>query len=94
MTSSSSSSSRSSHDFSSSTQYKRSFDKVSAYISDEDLFGDDSSPYLSEPPAPPRPAEAFLAQPLLPPVTKPRRRSSSTHSKGKSSKHNKVYYKG
>lgn len=54
--------------------------RPSAYISDEDLFGDDDAPRLSEPPAPPRPAEMWaVAQPLLPPVTQSRRRSSTHH---------------
>lgn len=86
-----SSSSQSQHEFSSCTQRKRSFDQPSAYISDEDLFGDDDAPHLSEPPPPPRPAEAFLAQPLLPPVTNARRSSSSSHKKS-SGKH-RVYFK-
>ena len=52
--------------------------RPSAYISDEDLFGDDTAPYMISPPAPPRPAEAHwaMAQPLLPSVTTARRRSS------------------
>ncbi|SMR61763.1 unnamed protein product [Zymoseptoria tritici ST99CH_3D1] len=66
----------------------------SAYVSDEDLWGNDDEAYLSEPPPPPRSAEVWLARPLLPPVVpiKPRRcstepkkerRSSSTSSKRK-----------
>lgn len=82
------------HAFSSATLRRHSFAKPSAYISDEDLFGEDDAPYLSEPPAPPRPAEAHLAQPLLPPVTKPRRRSSSAYQKVKPSGKHKVAYKG
>lgn len=61
----------------------------SAYVSDEDLFGDDDEPYLSEPPPPPRPAEMWapvmLARPLLPPVTKTRRRSSGQKKERKGS---------
>jgi len=63
------------HEFSSCALRKRSFEMPSAYVSDEDLFGDDDAPYLSEPPPPPRPAAAYLAQPLLPPVVRPRQRS-------------------
>ncbi|KAK3677918.1 hypothetical protein LTR78_002013 [Recurvomyces mirabilis] len=77
------------HDFASSTLNKRSYAKTNSYISDEDLFGDG---YLSEAPEPPRPAEAYLAQPLLPPVTKTRRTSSS-HSKSKASRAHKVTFK-
>jgi len=75
-----------------------SSDLPSAYVSDLDLFADILSlddnyhdddedmdePYLSEPPAPPRPAEVWLAQPLLPPVLTPRRRSSGGQTKAKS----------
>jgi hypothetical protein len=62
--------------------------RPSSYISD--LFGDDDVPYLSQPPAPPRSAEVWaMAQPLLPPVTKTKRRSSDhnqrRHSKSSSS---------
>ncbi|KAK0253321.1 hypothetical protein LTR91_009696 [Friedmanniomyces endolithicus] len=63
---------------------RRATPSPSAYISDEDLFGeawDDYFPYLSEAPQPPRHAEAFLAQPLLPPVTRVSRRSSSCNEK-------------
>lgn len=35
---------------------------ASSYFSDAELFGDDSSPFLEEAPAPPRGAEAWLAQ--------------------------------
>ncbi|KAH9830245.1 hypothetical protein Tdes44962_MAKER09066 [Teratosphaeria destructans] len=72
------------HDFSSCIR-KRSFDTPSAYISDEDLFGEDNVQYLREPPAPPRSAEAYLARPLLPPVVKPRRRSVSLKSERRTS---------
>ena len=79
------------HGFSSCDFYKRSSSGTlpSGYISDEDLFADfltmdDDEPYLSEPPAPPRAAEVWLAQPLLPPVVEPRRRSSADQRKLKS----------
>ncbi|KXL43613.1 MAG: hypothetical protein FE78DRAFT_72396 [Acidomyces sp. 'richmondensis'] len=74
------------HEFSSCALRKRSFEMPSAYVSDEDLFGDDDVPYLSEPPPPPRPAAAYLAQPLLPPVVPPRRRSVVLKPSGRSSK--------
>ncbi|EME78531.1 uncharacterized protein MYCFIDRAFT_183913 [Pseudocercospora fijiensis CIRAD86] len=49
--------------------------RPSAYVSDEDLFGDSDEAYLSEPPPPPRSAEVWMARPLLPPVNpiKPRK---------------------
>lgn len=68
-------------DFPSSSLRRYSFKLPSAYISDEDLFGDDTLGYLSEPPPPPRPAEAFLARPLLPPCVETRRRSSGHEHK-------------
>ena len=71
------------HDFPSSNLRRNSFELPSAYISDEDLFGDDSLGYLSEPPPPPRPEEAFMARPLLPPCVETRRRSSGYHPKVK-----------
>ncbi|KAK4494779.1 hypothetical protein PRZ48_014135 [Zasmidium cellare] len=53
----------------------------SSYVSDEDLFGDDDDePYLSEPPPPPRPAEVWMAKPLLPPVYPVKSRKSSHSS--------------
>ncbi|KAJ9632425.1 hypothetical protein H2203_000830 [Taxawa tesnikishii (nom. ined.)] len=60
-----------------------------SYISDEDLFGDlstpgdDHAPYLTEAPEPPRPAEAWLAEPLLPLIAseRPRRRSSKKETR-------------
>jgi len=61
----------------------------SAYISDEDLFGDDDEHYLSEPPPPPRPAQMWapvMAQPLLPSVTKTRRTSGDHKKSRKGSK--------
>ncbi|EMC91831.1 hypothetical protein BAUCODRAFT_306219 [Baudoinia panamericana UAMH 10762] len=81
------------HLFSSCILRKQSFDMPSAYVSDEDLFGDDLDGFLDGPPAPPRPADAYLAQPLLPPVTKDRRRSSSSHYHAKSTKY-RSYSKG
>lgn len=64
---------------------KKSFDLPSLYVSDEDLFGDDDDPYLSEPPLPPRSAQQWMArqvaQPLLPPVVRRRRRSSGNDDK-------------
>ncbi|KAK3067374.1 hypothetical protein LTR53_015793 [Teratosphaeriaceae sp. CCFEE 6253] len=74
---------------------RRSFGTPSAYVSDEDLygdFGDEDLPYLNVAPPPPRPAEAYLARPLLPPVTKPSRRSSSCHQK--TGKGHKLAFKG
>ncbi|GIZ41835.1 hypothetical protein CKM354_000512500 [Cercospora kikuchii] len=63
---------------------RRSTDRPSAYISDADLFGDDSDEaWLSEPPPPPRQAEAWLARPLLPPVVAVKPRSCRTEPKKK-----------
>ena len=62
--------------------------RASAYISDEELFGDDDVPYLKEPPSPPRPTQMWaVAQPLLPPV-RTRRPSSSSSQKAK--RHSKL----
>ena len=56
--------------------------RPSAYLSDEDLFGDDDVPYMSDPPPEPRSAQVWaMAQPLLPPVTATRRRSSGHKEK-------------
>ena len=65
--------------------------RPSAYVSDADLLGvdvDDDVPYLSEPPAPPRPAEVWLAQPLLPRVYgRPVRRASPAMRKPRVESH-------
>lgn len=65
-----------------SALYSAASTKPTAYVSDEDLFGDDGDAYLSEPPPAPRSAEAWLAKPLLPPVhaVQPRRSSTATSS--------------
>ncbi|KAF7196605.1 hypothetical protein HII31_01975 [Pseudocercospora fuligena] len=59
--------------------------RPSAYVSDEDLFGDDDEAYLSEPPPPPRSAEVWLARPLLPPVNPIKPRKCVTEPKKKRS---------
>ncbi|KXS97279.1 hypothetical protein AC578_4578 [Pseudocercospora eumusae] len=59
--------------------------RPSAYVSDEDLFGDDDEAYLSEPPPPPRSAEVWLARPLLPPVNPIKPRKCITEAKKKRS---------
>lgn len=71
--------------FSSALLRRHSSDMPSAYVSDEDLYGDDDKPYLSEPPPPPRSAEVWLAKPLLPPVVSTARRRSSSSKKSKKS---------
>ncbi|CZT25034.1 uncharacterized protein RCC_10762 [Ramularia collo-cygni] len=57
--------------------------KPSAYVSDEDLFGNDDEAYLSEPPPPPRSAEVWMARPLLPPVVQYKPNACSTQAKKK-----------
>ncbi|OQO09340.1 hypothetical protein B0A48_04738 [Cryoendolithus antarcticus] len=57
-----------------------SSERPSSYVSDEDLLGADECKYLKKAPLPPRPAEAWCARPLLPPL-KSRRSSSHRHSK-------------
>lgn len=65
---------------------RRSLDRPSSYVSDEDLFGSDEIEYLSDAPAEPRSAAmwAMRAQPLLPPVTKSKRRNSGRSRKSSS----------
>jgi len=84
-----------SHNFSSCQLRKCSTELPSAYITDADLFGDlsvdDDEPYLSEPPAPPRPAEVWFLQPLLPPVVNVKTtRQGSGSSKHRKTPHSKV----
>lgn len=58
--------------------------RPSAYISDADLWGVDAEevPVLREAPSPPRSAEQWLAQPILPPTSpSPRRRMNSSPNK-------------
>ena len=61
-------------------------ERPSAYVSDEDLLGADDVQCLREAPPPPRPAEMWLARPLLPPVECKPRRSSSSHHKSQKEK--------
>jgi hypothetical protein len=65
--------------FSSSLMRRPSNERPSAYVSDDDLLGADDAPYMRHAPSPPRPAEMWLARPLLPPVnnTKSSRTNSS-----------------
>lgn len=63
--------------FSSSMRRPSNNERPSAYVSDDDLLGADDAPFMRSAPAPPRPAEMWLARPLLPPVTKSSRTSNS-----------------
>lgn len=62
-----------------SAMRRHSIERPSAYVSDAELLGVadlDDVPFMSEPPPPPRPAEVWLARPLLPPAaSQPRRRT-------------------
>ncbi|KAL1584097.1 hypothetical protein WHR41_08161 [Cladosporium halotolerans] len=60
----------------SSSMRRPSSERPSAYVSDDDLLGADDAPCMRSAPSPPRPAAAWLARPLLPPVTKSSRSSS------------------
>lgn len=61
--------------FNSSTLRRKSNERPSAYVSDDDLLGADDVPYMLQAPPPPRPAEMWL-RPLLPPVSPNRSKSS------------------
>ena len=64
--------------FNSSTMRRPSNERPSAYVCDDDLLGADDAPYMRQAPSPPRPAEMWLARPLLPPVNNTR--TSRTNS--------------
>ncbi|KAF2482970.1 hypothetical protein BDY17DRAFT_310056 [Neohortaea acidophila] len=76
-----------SHEYSSSMLNKsNSTSRPSAYVSDEDLLGDDEVECLREAPPPPRTAEhwtAGVARPLLPPVVMSKPRVTFHHGHGR-----------